>query len=386
MHPDESCSCKAGSGHPLSGCATTRAFPMAPRVLLAMSGGVDSSVAAARLIENGFDVVGATLHLWDYPEEGEAKSRCCAPEDVHDARRVADVLGFPHYAFDRRELFAREVVQPFVDSYLEGETPSPCVRCNRGVKLKELFGLADRLEAQFVATGHYARVRNVDGRYELLRSLDRNKDQSYFLHMLDQARLSRLMFPVGELDKQSVRERALKLALPGASKGESQELCFVSSGRYDRFVTERAEQRVRPGPILDESGKVVGNHAGIHAFTIGQRRNLGVALGERAYVVAIDAAQGRVQLGPKEALEMRGARLEELSLAAGVELPLRCEVQVRYRGQPYPASVFMAAEGARVAFDGPVRAVAKGQYAVFYDGERVLGGGLIREALASAGD
>jgi tRNA-specific 2-thiouridylase len=244
---------------------------MKERVLVAMSGGVDSSVAALRLLKQGFDVVGVTLHLWDYPEDGDAKSRCCAPEDVHDARRVADVLGFPHYAFDRRELFASEVVNPFVDAYVEGTTPSPCVRCNRGVKLSELFRLADRLGAARIATGHYARVVERDGHHELWRARDANKDQSYFLHTLDESRLARLVFPLGDAHKSEVRDEAQSANLPGATKGESQELCFVSSGRYDSFVAERAGARVRPGPIVDEAGRVVGSHAGSHGVTVGQR-------------------------------------------------------------------------------------------------------------------
>jgi len=345
-----------------------------------MSGGVDSSVAAARLLAQGYDVVGVTLHLWDYPDDGSVKSRCCAPEDIHDARRVADALGFPHYAFDRRELFQREVVAPFVDSYLGGETPSPCVRCNRGVKIKELLALADKLDASRVATGHYARLVEADGRTELHRGRDASKDQSYFLHMLGQAALSRLAFPLGDADKAEVRAEALRLQLPGAQKGESQELCFVPTGRYDSFVDERAGQRLRPGPIVDENGRTVGQHTGVHRFTVGQRRNLGVALGKPSYVVAIDPEEGRIELGPVERLMSSSAELDDVSLAAGLELPFSAEVQVRYRGTPLPARIVKTPAGARVLFEKPVQAVVPGQFAVFYAGSRVLGGGLIRKA------
>ena len=345
-----------------------------------MSGGVDSSVAAARLLSQGYDVVGVTLHLWDYPDDGSVKGRCCAPEDIHDARRVADALGFPHYAFDRRELFQREVIEPFVDGYLGGETPSPCVRCNRGVKIKELLQLADRLDASRVATGHYARLVERDGRTELHRGRDASKDQSYFLHMLPEATLSRLCFPLGDSGKAEVRAEAVKLDLPGAHKGESQELCFVPTGRYDTFVGERANQRLRPGPIVDENGRVVGEHAGVHRFTVGQRRNLGVALGKPSYVVAIDASAGRIELGPLEKLMTTSAELGELSLASDVTLPFEAQVQVRYRGAPLPARVVKVGGGARVLFQKAVQAVVPGQFAVFYAGDRVLGGGLIRKA------
>jgi tRNA-specific 2-thiouridylase len=357
---------------------------MPERVLIAMSGGVDSSVAAARLCAQGFDVVGVTLHLWDYPDDGSVKSRCCAPEDVHDARRVADLLGIPHYAFDRRELFQREVVAPFVESYLEGETPSPCVRCNRGVKIKELFQLAARLSAARVATGHYARVVQRGATFELHRGRDHAKDQSYFLHMLGQDALSRLCFPLGDSDKPEIREEAVRLGLPGAQKGESQELCFVPTGRYDAFVAERADGRMRPGPILDEQGRQVGDHEGIFRFTLGQRKNLGVSLGQRAYVVGVDAESATVTLGSVDSLYSSSAELVEVALAADVDLPLRCGVQVRYRGTPARAEVRRVGEAVHVFFEEPQRAVVPGQFAVFYEGERVLGGGMIRAAERAA--
>jgi tRNA-uridine 2-sulfurtransferase len=349
-----------------------------------MSGGVDSSVAAARLAAEGRDVVGVTLHLWDYPEQASARSRCCAPEDVHDARRVADRLKIPHYAFDRRELFRREVIGPFIDGYLEGKTPSPCVRCNRGVKLKELLALADRLEAESVATGHYARIGRDGAGPFLMRARDSSKDQSYFLHMASAETLARLRFPLGDATKAEIRAEAHELGLPGAGKGESQELCFVSSGSYSSFVSEQAPERTRPGPIVDASGRVVGQHAGIHGFTVGQRRNLGVAVGERAYVVGIDPSSATVQLGKREELACRRAELDELALAQGISLPLRCGVAVRYRGRTTVADVVEGARGrATVSFLDDVTAVVPGQYAVFYDGDRVLGGGVISSASGS---
>ncbi len=349
-----------------------------------MSGGVDSSVAAARLVRAGYEVVGVTLHLWDYPDDGSVESRCCAPEDVHDAGRVAAALGIPHYSFDRRELFKREVVDPFVAAYLDGETPSPCVLCNRGVKAAELIHLADRLGAQRVATGHYARLVREGGKQRLYRAVDRSKDQSYFLHMLGAERLGRLMFPLGDATKGQVRGEARDLDLPGATKGESQELCFVPSGRYDAFITERAGAKVRPGPIVDGQGQTVGSHDGLHAFTIGQRKNLGVALGRRAYVTEIEPETATVRLGDADQLMRDKVLLGDVAIDDDVALPLRCAVSVRYRGKAFDAVVADAGEGrVEVRFIDPVRAAVPGQFAVFYRGDRVLGGGVITQASAS---
>jgi tRNA-specific 2-thiouridylase len=360
------------------------------RVLVAMSGGVDSSVAAARLLEAGHDVVGVTLHLWDYEDEAGARGahgRCCAPEDQYDARRVADALGFPHFTFDRRALFARAVVEPFVEAYLSGETPSPCTACNRGVKLGQLFALADRLGASQVATGHYARVlRTTDGAPRLAAGTDATKDQSYFLYASPRAWLERLVFPLGESTKGEVRAEALARNLPGAQKGESQELCFVGTGShaYADFVAQRAASRVRPGPIVDEAGRVVGAHDGVHRFTIGQRKGLGVALGAPAFVTHIDAERATVHLGPA-APGARAAILSDVVLADGVSLPARGRVRVRYRHEGDGGVVRDEGGGrAVVIFDHAVRAVTRGQIAVLYDGPCVLGGGRIAGALEAA--
>jgi len=348
-----------------------------------MSGGVDSAVAAARLVDEGYDVVGVTLHLWDYPEDDGQKThgRCCAPEDQYDARRTADAIGIPHFTFDRRELFARTVVAPFVDAYLAGETPSPCSACNRGVKIAELAALADRLGAARVATGHYARVgRDADGSPFLREGLDRTKDQSYFLYATPREILERLVFPLGESTKAEVRAEAIARRIPGATKGESQELCFVGAGAgaYASFVEARAAGRVRPGPIVDAEGRVVGSHDGIHRFTIGQRKGLGVALGKPAFVKAIDPATGVVKLGEGDAISSAAADLEDVVLAPSVTLPLDARVRVRYRHDGALGRV-VAREGdttrAIVDFAEPVRAISRGQVAVFYDGDRVLGGG-----------
>jgi tRNA-specific 2-thiouridylase len=365
------------------------------RVIVAMSGGVDSAVAAARLVDLGHEVVGVTLHLWDYPAEGQpgGHGRCCAPEDQYDARRTADLLGFPHYTFDRRELFREAVVAPFVDAYLSGETPSPCAACNRAVKLTELFGLADFLGASHVATGHYARVvRDATGTAFLAEGRDSTKDQSYFLYAAAEGQIERLLFPVGESLKVDVRAEARLRKLPGATKGESQELCFVGDGRsaYVSFIEARAEGRIRPGTLMDPDGRVVASHGGVHRFTIGQRKGLGVARGTPVYVTRIDAASGEVQLGHAEGLECKTAELDAVVLRASVDLPARARVRVRYRHAGAWAELAReaggtngAAKGAEVVatFDEPVRAVTRGQIAVFYDGERVLGGGRIARAI-----
>ncbi|MCC6557985.1 MAG: tRNA 2-thiouridine(34) synthase MnmA [Polyangiaceae bacterium] len=355
-----------------------------------MSGGVDSSVAAARLRDAGADVIGVTLHLWDYPDDG-VKSRCCAPEDQHDARRAADFLGIPHYTFDRRALFRERVVEPFVDAYLDGRTPSPCVACNRTVKLRELFPLAARLGAALVATGHYARVVEDAGAARLHRGRDRRKDQSYFLHMLRPDELARLRLPLGASTKEEVRAEARARGLPGAGKGESQELCFVPSGRYDAFVAERADGRLRPGPIVDRDGRRVGEHEGVHAFTIGQRKGIGVALGRPAFVVGLDAGSATVRLGDEGDLLAEAAEITDAEWSDDVSFPLEAEVQVRARHEGAPAIIerrpdpATGAEVFLVRFAAPVRAVSPGQVAVAYRGDRVLGGGTIRAALRRAG-
>lgn len=367
------------------------------RVLVAMSGGVDSGVAAARLVDSGYDVVGVTLHLWDYPDDPDAKGshgRCCAPEDQYDARRTADALGFPHFTFDRRELFRERVVEPFVEAYLVGETPSPCTACNRTVKLGELLTIAKRLGATRIATGHYAREgRDASGEARIREGHDKRKDQSYFLYATPHSLVDMLLFPLGESEKPEVRAEAVARSLPGATKGESQELCFVGQGAhaYADLVEARApEGRVRPGPIVDESGRVVGAHTGVHRYTVGQRRGLGVSLGKPAFVTRIDASTGTVVLGEETGLYASEVTLADVHLAAGVMLPVDCRVRVRYRHEGALATVHPSPDGdpkrARVVFDKPVRAAVRGQVAVLYggpQGDAVLGGGPIVDVVGA---
>jgi tRNA-specific 2-thiouridylase len=351
------------------------------RIVVAMSGGVDSSVAAALLVEDGFEVVGVTLHL-----AGES-SRCCSLADADDARRVAERLGIPFYVANETERFRAEVTLAFADAYLAGRTPLPCVTCNSRFKFHHLLARARVLGAVAVATGHYARIGRdpATGRLELRRAADRDKDQSYFLHELGQAQLAAARFPLGHLTKAQVRAHARRLGLATAEKPESQEICFVPDGDY-AAVIEQLRPGALPGEgeIVDAQGRVLGRHAGVHRFTVGQRRGLGLASDRRLYVTRIDAAANRVVVGDAEALGARGARVARASWVAGAAPtgPVRASVRVRQRHAGAPATLEPLADGGtRVVFDAPVDAVAPGQAAVFYRGEVVLGGGPIAEAL-----
>ncbi len=353
----------------------------AERVVVAMSGGVDSSLAAALVVERGFEAIGITMHL------AGGASRCCSLADADDARRVAEKLGMRFYVANYRERFRREVQEAFADAYLAGRTPIPCVTCNSRFKFDYLRERAEVLGARRVATGHYARI-DLDpesGRYRLRRAVDRSKDQSYFLFELNQRQLASTWFPLGEMTKTSVRERARTLGLQTAEKPESQELCFVPDGDYAALVERlRPEAAQRTGDFVDESGRVLGRHRGVHHYTVGQRRGLGISAAKPLYVRAIDSQSRRVVLGEARELHARGADLEAVSWLAGTppQGPLRAEVQVRHRHRPVPASVEARGERrARVHFDEPVRAIAPGQAAVFYRADEVLGGGWIARSL-----
>jgi tRNA-specific 2-thiouridylase len=349
---------------------------MSERVVVGLSGGVDSSVAAALLLEQGLEVVGVTLHL-----AGEA-SRCCSLEEAEDARRVAERLGIRCYVANERERFQREIMEPFADAYLAGRTPLPCVACNRRFKFGRLLARARALGASRVATGHYARS-DLDGagRRRLRRGRDRAKDQSYFLFALGQVELTAALFPLGELTKAEVRAHARALGLPTADKPESQELCFVPDGDPGAAVERlRPERLPGEGEIVDGAGRVLGRHRGVHRFTVGQRRGLGIAADRPLYVTGLDAGRNRVVVGDAEALAAADARLEAVSWVAGAPPPgpLRARVQVRYRDPGEEAGVEPdGAGGARLHFARPVRALTPGQAAVFYRDDEVLGGGFI---------
>ena len=347
------------------------------RIVVAMSGGVDSSLAAALMVERGWDAIGVTMNL-----AGSA-SRCCSLADADDARGVAERLGIRFFVANYADRFRREVVEAFADEYLAGRTPIPCVTCNSRFKFEYLLERARAFGASHVASGHYARVDTdpTTGLRRLRRAVDREKDQSYFLFELDQRRLASVHFPLGGMTKSEVRARARALGLATADKPESQEICFVPDGDY-AAVVERLRPGALPGEgeVVDRSGRVLGRHRGIHHFTVGQRRGLGVSAGRRIYVSALDARSNRVVVGGRDELEVRGARLQRVTWVAGSppRRPIRASVRVRYRHVGARAAIEPGAgRSACVLFDEPVAAVAPGQAAVFYDGDTVLGGGWI---------
>jgi tRNA-specific 2-thiouridylase len=346
------------------------------KVLVAMSGGVDSSVAAALMLEAGHDVVGVTLKQWQGPNGEMPTSGCCTVSDAEDARRVAAQLGIPYYVLDYTEEFREAVVDRFGAGYLAGRTPNPCVECNRRVRFHALLDRARELGCAALATGHHARVqRGGDGRFRLMAGRDRGKDQSYVLHMLGQAELSSVLLPVGELTKSEVRSKAAVLGLRTADKPDSQDICFVD-GDYRDFLTRYFPDSARAGDIVDGDGEVVGRHDGTAGFTIGQRRGLGVAAGEPRYVVAIRPDTSTIVIGPREELRIAGVRVEDVTWVAGrpPASPV-VEVKVRYRAGVVPALVSEVGLQWHVWFDG--EAAAPGQAAVFYNGDEVLGGGTI---------
>ncbi|MEM7154826.1 MAG: tRNA 2-thiouridine(34) synthase MnmA [Myxococcota bacterium] len=353
------------------------------RVVVAMSGGVDSSMAAARIVDEGHDVVGITMRLYDASED-ERRGRggsCCSPAEVDMARRACGVLGIPHYSVDEREHFEAEVIDPFVRDYVAGRTPNPCTRCNQHIKFGPLLTRAQALGADVLVTGHYARIE--DG--ALLRGVDPRKDQSYFLFAMGKDALSQVRFPLGGMTKDEVREQAERLGLPNAQAPDSQELCFVPGGDHGVVVERRAAalglstDALAPGPVVDGRGQEIGEHQGIHRVTVGQRRGMQIRGTDKRYVLRVIPESRTVVVGSAEQATARRLYVEELQDLAlpPVGGSMRAAVQWRHRSAPAPATVSIEADRAVVEFDEPVGAAACGQAAVIYDGDRVCGGGWI---------
>jgi tRNA-specific 2-thiouridylase len=348
-----------------------------------MSGGVDSSVAAALLAEQGHEVIGLSMQLYDQSEGQTSFGSCCSIDDLHDARRVAAAINIPHYIVNFEKQFDEQVVSNFIREYAAGRTPLPCAHCNSDLKFATLADRARGFGADAVATGHYARVERdaATGRYLLKRGVDPGKDQSYFLFSLTQDQLARALFPVGDRPKDEVREHARRLRLPVADKPDSQEICFIPDNDYRSFVTRSVPEAAREGVVVDEHGTVVGSHAGIHRFTVGQRKGLGLAAptAEPMYVLALRPAEQQVVVGPKSSLEQTRLTASGVNwIVAEPAGPVRAAVQIRHRHQAAPATVRSLGDAhAEVVFDTPQLAVTPGQAVVFYDGDAVVGGGWI---------
>jgi tRNA-specific 2-thiouridylase len=358
---------------------------MAKRVVVAMSGGVDSSVAAALLVQQGYDVIGMMMRLWAEDGDGAAGyNRCCTPDQMNDARFVADKLGIPFYALDTQAIFKRTIVDFFVDGYSRGLTPNPCLECNRHIRFEWLLNHALALDADYLATGHYARVRQTtEGRFQVLRAVDEAKDQSYVLSVLGQHQLSHALFPVGGYTKPQVRELAARFGLPVASKHDSQDLCFLADGDYRRFLRQHgpADRPIAaPGPIVNRAGEVLGQHSGLPDYTIGQRKGLGISSPEPLYVLDLNPDRNALIVGTRAELGTDRLTAARVNWVAGEPpaQPFRAQVKIRYKAQPAPATVEPLPEArAAVHFDEPLPGITPGQGAVFYNGEVCLGGGII---------
>ncbi len=362
--------------------------PAATRVVAAMSGGVDSSVVAALLKRQGYDVVGVTLQLYDHGAAVHRAGACCAGQDIHDARRVAEAIGIPHYVLDYESRFRDAVIERFAESYLAGETPIPCVECNRTVKFRDLLGLARELGADALATGHYVASRDLgNGHRGLFRAADENRDQSYFLYATTQEQLDLLRFPLGEMEKAETRALAAEFGLAIADKPDSQDICFVPNGRYADVIERLKPGAARPGQIVHLDGRVLGQHEGVLRYTVGQRKGLGLSAAEPLYVVALDAQNARVIVGPREALSVSRVDLRDLNWIGDTPLsalpPEGLEVAVRVRSTRAPREARLHADdkGVHVLLAQGEEGVSPGQACVIYDhagaGARVLGGGVI---------
>ena len=350
------------------------------KVVVGMSGGVDSSVAAALLKQQGYEVVGMMLRLWSEPGK-EDSNRCCTPDAMALARRVAAKLEIPFYVVDAKEVFRKTVVEYFLDGYARGETPNPCLICNRQIRWEFLLNHALALEADFMATGHYVRKQDAEDRHQLLRAVDKNKDQSYVLHVLNQEKLKRALFPVGDYTKPEIRKIAESFELPTASRHDSQDLCFLAGDDYRNFLQRNASEMLKPGQIVRRDGEVVGEHNGLANYTIGQRKGLGVSSAVPLYVLDKDATSNAVIVGTQDELGSRELMAKDVNWISG-EAPnesFRGEVKIRYTAKEAKALVMPLENGqVKVQFDAPQRDITAGQAAVFYQGDVLLGGGLIQ--------
>jgi tRNA-specific 2-thiouridylase len=357
------------------------------RVVIAMSGGVDSSVAAALVKRAGYDAVGITLQLYDHGEAIRRKGACCAGQDIHDARSVAACLDMPHYVLDYESRFKESVMDEFVDGYLAGHTPIPCIRCNETVKFRDLLGMARELGAVAMVTGHYIATRQTDSGWEMHRPLDLARDQSYFLFSTTQEQLAFLRFPLAHLSKEEIRDYAAALGLMVADKPDSQDICLVPNGDYASVIKRLRPDCSLPGEIRHMDGTLLGTHQGVLHYTVGQRRGLGVATGDPIYVVAIDADKREVIVGPREALARARVHLDEVNwLGDAASGPIEVLARIRSTGDPAPAHLHLGENGqADVVLSRPEEGVSPGQACVFYakDGDRVLGGGWIKSASIS---
>jgi tRNA-specific 2-thiouridylase len=356
------------------------------RVVVAMSGGVDSSTAAYLLLREGYEVLGVSLDLYDFSNyiEGRAGT-CCSLDDIYDARAVADHLGIPHYVFNYRDIFDGEVIENFIGEYSSGRTPNPCIICNDVIKFQVLLSRVKAIGSDYIATGHFAMITSGgDGEYSLHKGIDGKKDQSYFLYRLNQETLPYLLFPCGGYTKGEVRAIADEAGLPVKDKGESQEICFITENSYRDFLKKRGIQD-KSGEIVSVDGRILGEHRGIHGYTVGQRKGIGVSVGEPVYVVYIDPGKNRVVVGPEEYLFSKGALASSLTFVCSFDtgVSFRANAKVRYRAKEVPADVYMEKEGIKVLFDEQVKSVTPGQSLVLYDGNRVLGGGIIERAIGA---
>lgn len=354
-----------------------------PRVVVAMSGGVDSSVAAALMVEQGYEVIGMMMRLWSEPGK-EMFNRCCTPDQMADARQIAGQLGIPFYVVDVKDHFRKTIVQFFLDEHNKGRTPNPCIECNREIRFSYLYDRAISLEADFLATGHYAQVIDGENGYELHQGVDTHKDQSYVLHMLQQEHLAHVKFPVGGYTKAEVRALAEKYNLLTAKKSDSMDLCFLAGDDYRNFLERHTPDVMRPGPILDTAGNRLGEHDGLPKYTIGQRKGLGVTSPVPLFVIRKDAARNALILGTREEVGQQQITVRQVSWIAGQPPaePIMAEVKIRYKAKPVQATITPLPEKrAEITFIDPVFGPTAGQGAVFYQGMRCLGGGLIEDGV-----